>query len=212
MHSQVKMKLYPALQSYVAAFIPDMESIPAERKEQLERVAGFVRKKTNAGEETHLIFICTHNSRRSHLSQIWACVAASYYGVKGVKSFSGGTESTAFNPRAVAAIERAGFQVENPGGTNPHYKISFSPDAPAEECFSKTYDNAVNPRENFVAIMNCSRADNACPMVKGADMRQSIPYEDPKQTDDTQKEAVTYDERTKQIATEIFYLFSKIQA
>lgn len=189
----------------------DMESIPQPRKDKLEGMASFVRDRFKSNAAANFTFICTHNSRRSHLSQIWAAVAAHYYGKeKGFYSFSGGTEATAFNPRAVAAIERAGFQVDNPGGENPHYQVHFSENAASLECFSKKFDDSSNPSENFAAIMTCTDADEACPFIPGASLRVSLPYNDPKEADGTEEEAAKYDERCKQIATEMFYFMSQV--
>lgn len=189
-----------------------MEAIPQERKEELNKIAQFVQTKKEAGEPANLIFICTHNSRRSHLSQIWSATAAAHYGIEeGINTYSGGTEATAFNPRAVAAIERAGFKVQNPGGDNPRYQVNYADNGQAMECFSKKFDDPANASENFAAIMTCSDADKNCPFIPGASIRVPIPYVDPKESDGTEQEAATYDERCKQIATEMFYLMSQVK-
>lgn len=207
------MIMYPKLTSYIQDVQEGMEFIPEARKQQLEEIALFIKAKKQPGEPANLIFICTHNSRRSHLSQIWAATAASHYGVEAhIRTFSGGTEATEFNPRAVAAVQRAGFKVEDPGGENPHYRVSFSEEGPAMECFSKKYDDPYNARENFAAVMTCTDADENCPFIPGAALRISVPYEDPKAADHTPEEAARYDERCRQIATEMFYLMSQTMA
>lgn len=205
------LPLNPTIMNYLQEAIRDFDNIPDERKKQLKKMALFIQTKIKAGEEARLIFICTHNSRRSHMSQLWARVAADYYGVPHVHTYSGGTEATAFNPRAVAALERAGFGIETVSdGENPHYQVTYSPDVPAQEAFSKKYDDAANPQENFAAIMTCSQADKNCPFVPGATLRIAIPYEDPKEADGTAEEAAHYDERSRQIASEMMYCFSQI--
>ncbi|MFO7564557.1 MAG: hypothetical protein R6X02_18070 [Enhygromyxa sp.] len=199
---------------YVESVLPTLATIPKQRRETLERIAGFVHERRVAGQPARLMFICTHNSRRSHMSQIWAASAAAWYGLDGVESYSGGTEATAFNPRAVAAMRRAGFVIdEGPAGlANPRYAVRFARDRPALEVFSKTFDTASNPGSDFAAIMNCSEADDACPIVRGAALRISLPYEDPKLADGTPEEAERYDERARQIAREMLYLFSRVAA
>ena len=197
--------------NYIQQAQQGFDRIPDERKKQLKKLAQFVQTKIKSGEAAQLIFICTHNSRRSHISQWWARVAADYYEVPNVHTFSGGTEATAFNPRAVAALERAGFTIEKTSeGDNPHYWVAYASDAPAQEAFSKKYDDAANPQENFAAIMTCSQADENCPFVPGATLRVAIPYEDPKEADGTPEEATRYDERSRQIATEMLYCFSQV--
>jgi len=208
--AQAKSVLLPAIAQYTKPLPAAFAAIPKERKQKLEKLALFVRSKRAAGEKVKLVFICTHNSRRSHISQLWATVAAANYGIDGVETFSGGVEATAFNPRAVAALERAGFQIANPGGENPHYKVTYSASRPPAEAFSKKYDDAVNPHDGFAAVMTCSQADKNCPSIEGASLRVAVPYEDPKVADGTPEEASLYDQRAKQIATEMFYLFSRV--
>ncbi|MCZ6807509.1 MAG: protein-tyrosine-phosphatase [Deltaproteobacteria bacterium] len=185
------------------------DAIPDDRKLALERVAIFVAERVAAGGPIELTFICTHNSRRSHMAQLWAAAAAAHYGVTGVETYSGGTEATSFNPRAVEALKRVGFVIENPGGENPPYRVRYSEDAPTIECFSKTYGHAFNPQRDFVAVMTCSQADRACPVVHGAALRVPIAYDDPKASDGTPEEASTYDARCRQIGAEMLYLFSR---
>lgn len=197
------------IQAAVTEWARDFEAIPPERRAALDRMSAFVAERSNVKASIPLMFICTHNSRRSHFAQLWAAAAATHYRIPGVQSYSGGTEVTAFNPRAVAAMERAGFRVDNPGGENPRYRVWYADDADPIECFSKVYDDPYNPTEGFLAVMTCSSADDACPVVLGASVRVSIPYDDPKVSDGTPAEAETYDARCRQIATEILYVFSR---
>jgi len=210
MTNERKPTLYPALEAYVEKLREKTRLIPEARKELLAELAKYIRQKQANNDPVSLNFICTHNSRRSHISQVWATAAAAYYGLEDINTYSGGTEATAFNPRAVAALERAGFQIENPGGSNPHYRVSFSPNRPALECFSKTYDDPFNPQKEFAAIMTCSEADENCPFIPGAEFRLPLTYDDPKEADDTPEETARYDERVRQIGREIFYAFSTI--
>ena len=203
-------ELHPRLRTYVEHVVEELDTIAEQRKHELRRLASFIRTKQASNESASLTFICTHNSRRSHMGQLWGAAAAAWYGVKDVDTFSGGTEATAFNPRAVAALQRAGFEIENPGGDNPHYRVTYGPEAPVLESFSKTYDDPSNPQHGFAAVMTCSHADESCPVVMGAAVRVALPYDDPKEADGTPEEARRYDERCKQIATEMVYLFSQV--
>ena len=202
--------MYAELRQYVQRILPDVEAIPQARKRALEEVAAFVSENRETGEAAELNFICTHNSRRSQMGQLWAAVAALHFGIDRVRTYSGGTEVTAFNPRAVSAMERAGFAILNPGGENPRYRVSFDEALGATVCYSKTYDDPDNPQAGFAAIMTCSDADEACPVVFGAALRAPIRYEDPKVADGTPGESAAYDTRCRQIATEMLYLFSQV--
>ncbi len=202
--------MHPQLAQYVDRALEEIDGIDEDRKRALEDVAAFVSWKRGAGEPAELVFICTHNSRRSQMGQLWAAAAAAHFGIEGIHTYSGGTEATAFNPHAVMALEKAGFVVEKSDGDNPHYVVTFDKGGPVIECFSKTYDDPFNPSTDFAAIMTCSEADEACPVVLGAELRAPIRYEDPKVADGTPIEAAAYDERCLQIATEMLYLFSRI--
>jgi hypothetical protein len=121
--------------------------------------------------------------------------AALYYGVGPVETFSGGTEATAFNPRAVAALQRAGFEIaRTSAGSNPRYQVQYSSSAEPITAFSKTYDSAENPQVDFAAVMTCANADRLCPVVRGASLRIATLYDDPKSADGTPRESQTYDE------------------
>lgn len=202
-----KLELLPNLQAAIKEL--PLNKITAERKEILQVLIDYVQQKRNRGEEVKLNFICTHNSRRSQFSQIWAQTAADYYGVR-ANCYSGGVEVTAFNERAVESIKRAGFQLSKKEGVNPVYFIFPSKDASPISAFSKVYNDPINATAGFAAIMTCSHADENCPFIPGAEARIPVRYEDPKAFDDSPEEAEKYDERSRQIAAEMFYVFSKV--
>jgi arsenate reductase len=99
---------YPALADTITNL--PFAAIPTARLQLLDEMADYLIAKRRKGEEIRLNFICTHNSRRSQLSQVWAQTAAAYYGIDAT-CYSGGVEVTAFNERAVAALQRDGFKV-----------------------------------------------------------------------------------------------------
>lgn len=212
MTTPTTLALYPELARYVASIEAELATIPAERKQALDQIAKFVVAERSAGRTAKLVFICTHNSRRSHMSQVWATTAAAVHGLSGIESYSGGTEATAFNPRAIAALQRAGFAIPTPeAADNPHYQIGYAADQPSLEAFSKVYSDPSNPQAEFAAIMTCSEADESCPFVPGATARISLAYDDPKVADNTPDEQARYDERCRQIAREMFYLFGQVR-
>ncbi len=212
MSQRSTVMFYPPLSETIEALVGNFGSIPSERKQILNQLTDFVQAKSERQEKINLIFICTHNSRRSHISQIWAQAAAAYYGIGNVVSYSGGTEATAFNPRAVKAMEEAGFKItSSSNGTNPIYEVRFSDEANEVIAFSKKYDSETNPQKGFAAVMTCSHADENCPVVIGMEKRISLPYNDPKDFDGTPQEASKYAERVREIGTEILYAFSQVK-
>jgi len=202
-----------ALDNYRKNIETEFNKIPEDRIDILQQLGDYVISAIKANGKVQLVFICTHNSRRSQFGQLWAITAAQFYGIQNIGAFSGGTESTAFNPRAVAAIRRAGFQIEkqevNLG--NPRYLISNGENLEGNPMFSKKYNDEVNPDTAFCAIMVCSDADEACPHIPGAEDRISMPYDDPKAFDNTDQEETIYDERCRQIAIEMFFTFRYVK-
>lgn len=189
----------------------DLTSIPQERKEILQLLIDFIQKKVNKKEVVNLNFICTHNSRRSHLSQIWAQVAATNYNIPNVFCYSGGTEATAMFPMVGKTLKTQGLVINKIAETrNPIYAVQYNDNAHPIICFSKTFDDAFNPVSGFAAIMTCSSADQGCPFILGAEKRIPLTFEDPKAFDNTPKQTEKYLERSVQIATEMIYVFSKI--
>ncbi len=207
-------RLRPDLQKYCETLPSEFARISDERKESLREIGDFVVKKLKANEPVNLTYICTHNSRRSQFGQVWAKVAAAYYGLnaKQVQTFSGGTEATAFNARAVAALKRIGFTVDTDSDPkNPNYVVKFSESDSPLKMFSKVYKDGFNPQKAFCAVMVCSQADEACPIVYGAEARVSLPCEDPKNSDGKPNEAKAYDETCRLIAREAFYVFDYVK-
>ena len=49
----------------------EFDSIPAWRKEILQKIAVYISDKKSQNSLVQLVYICTHNSRRSHFGQIW---------------------------------------------------------------------------------------------------------------------------------------------
>ncbi|WP_350289148.1 protein-tyrosine-phosphatase [uncultured Croceitalea sp.] len=188
------------------------KAISAERKEILQSLIAYLKFKISNEEPIHLNFICTHNSRRSHLSQVWAEALANYVGIANVTCYSGGTEATALFPVAAKTLENAGFEVKKLSeAKNPVYSIKYSKNNHPIIGFSKTYDDSFNPKSGFGAIMTCDSANEACPIVVGAEKRFPITYKDPKAFDGTPLQAEKYEERSHQIATELLYVFESIK-
>jgi arsenate reductase len=205
-----KTTLFPEIENAINAL--NFESISEERKIVLQPLVDFIQTKVNNQQEIRLNLICTHNSRRSHLSQVWAQTAAAHYGIKNVFSYSGGTEATAMFPMAAKTLEKQGFQIKTIAeGSNPVYAIKYSANAHPVIGFSKTFDDDFNPQSEFAAILTCSSADKGCPFIAGAEVRIPITFEDPKAFDNTPQQAEKYEERSVQIATELFYVFSQIK-
>ncbi|HMQ49179.1 MAG TPA: protein-tyrosine-phosphatase [Saprospiraceae bacterium] len=186
--------------------------IPKERKDKLSLLSNYISNKIKEGQTPKIVVICTHNSRRSHIGQIWLAVGAEYYQIPEIQTFSGGTETTAFNIRAVKAFQRIGFNISarEEESENPIYQISWKDGMKPYQAFSKKYEDEPNPKEKFAAVMVCSEADEGCPFVLGCDFRLSLPFDDPKEFDGTELETAKYDERIRQIGREMLFVISRV--
>ena len=205
------MSLYQKIEDTISTL--NVEIISEQRKETLRPLVKFIQQKVDGKEEIRINFICTHNSRRSHLSQVWAQTLAYHFGIQNVFCYSGGTESTALFPMVAETLKNSGFEVFKISETeNPIYSIKYSENEHPIIGFSKKLDDDFNPTSQFAAIMTCSQADGGCPFILGAEKRIPITFEDPKAFDNTPQQAEKYEERSIQIATELFYVFSQIQS
>ncbi len=203
--------MYQSIRSFLKNIEQDFAIIPDERKDLLRRISNYIQTRYDKNEPINLVYICTHNSRRSHFGQVAAAIAAAYYNIDKVATFSGGTEATAFNPNAINALKTLGFSViSDEKEVNPTYQVNFGNNL-STTCFSKVYDHEANPKIDFAAIMTCSDAEQNCPFIPGVALRIGTTYEDPKISDGTPQQNEIYLARFKQIATETLYAFSLVK-
>lgn len=204
--------MFPKIQQICIDLIQQFDSISPERKVTLVKISDHMQMKLDEKLSIQLMYVCTHNSRRSHFGQIWSAVAAEYFSIPKVNTFSGGTEATSFNPNAIQALKNSGFEIFSAESTsdNPRYTVQFG-DSQETVCFSKVYDDSANPSAAFVAIMTCSDAEENCPFIPGVELRIATTYEDPKKFDGTALQSEKYSERSHQIAMETLYVFSLLK-
>lgn len=194
-----------ALQHLILQF--DDTKIPAERKTVLQPLKDYIRQKSSLNEPVRLNFICTHNSRRSHLAQIWAQTMAFHFRKRNLYCYSGGTEATAVFPAVLQTLKDQGFNIlKLSEADNPVYAIKYAENEPPVICFSKTFSDAFNPQQSFAAIMTCDHAHEACPYVHGAEARFPIRYTDPKAWDGTEIMTEKYHETSLEIGLEMWWV------
>ncbi len=204
-----KPTLFSGIENLIKELNP--ETISSERKTVLQPLTDFIQSKISGNQEVRINFICTHNSRRSHLAQVWAQTMAKYFHIKNIFCYSGGTEATALFPMVAETLQNSGFQINTISkNDNPVYSIKYAENEHPIIGFSKKLNDDFNPKSEFAAIMTCSQADGGCPFIAGAEKRIPITFEDPKVFDNTPQQAEKYNERSLQIATELFYVFSQI--
>lgn len=198
--------------SEIRSFIDDLDvsNLTVARKVKLDALSAYIKKSSGTDSPVKLNFICTHNSRRSHLCQVWAKTMAAYCGIK-VQSYSGGTEATAIFLAIIKTLQNTGFVIDKVSeGSNPTYKLNFTDENHPMTLFSKRYNDRYNPNEDYAAVMTCTDADTNCPVIPNA-TRVSLPYLDPKVSDGKPSELETYATRSRQIATEMKYVFLQVK-
>jgi hypothetical protein len=207
-----KANLNSDLLHYCSSLSSEFNQIPSDRKEYLNELVSYIVEQQKAQKAINLVFVCTSNSRRSHMAQVWSQIASYYYEVKKVSTFSGGTEKTKVNKNALLALEKTGIVLQShQQSENPVWLASTGVEFTPMVLFSKVYTDSTNPSQNFGAVMVCAEANESCPIVPGADFRLGLPYQDPKAFDNTPQQNEKYDERCRQIAREMFYVFSQIK-
>lgn len=187
--------------------------ITEERNELLLEIADEIVEEYQDRERLNISFICTHNSRRSQMAQVWAFYAIEYFGLNNIFSYSGGTEVTAFHRNTVKCLQKVGFEfnVVDFSHQNPRYLITFKGTTKSILGFSKLYDNEENIYP-YIAITTCDSADANCPFIPDAITRFHLPYLDPKVADNTEEMCEKYMQTSRQIAAELFVVFKEVKS
>ncbi|GBF37146.1 hypothetical protein [Leptospira johnsonii] len=204
--------LFDPIQTFLRKIENESSLISEERKETLLEFAREIRELKLNQNYFEIVFVCTHNSRRSQIAQMFAFVCAEYLGLSGIGSYSGGTEVTSFHPNSVQALVKIGFKIEKEEetGDNPRYRISYKENSLPVSAYSKLYSDSSNPKRKFIAVMVCSSADESCPFVPGAWKRISLPYLDPKEFDGTAQAFEKYIETCETIARELLFVMEHV--
>lgn len=201
------------LKEYIEKRLSEADLISPDRKSLLQAWAKDMAYEYKLNQKLDLLFICTHNSRRSQFAEAWGTSAAAYFDLKNTKCYSGGTEVTACHQNTVNALESAGF-THRPAGreNNKTYPLSSTDPAIEMLLYSKLYNTEENPQKQFFALMTCASADQNCPYIPEALSRIALNYEDPKVADDTPQESEVYAERCSEIAREILFAFATLKS
>lgn len=202
-------RLHKEVSELIEALSKESDLILPTRKEILDRIGQSIRSMLHENGQSSVIFICTHNSRRSQAAELWLRTAADYYCISGISTFSGGTEVTALHPNMAATFSQSGFSLTSDGrSSNPRFTVSAG--AGQYTMFSKVYDDPSNPKANFIAVMVCGNADEACPVVNGAAYRFYLPFDDPGAYDGQPDQDDRYRSCFYTIGREMIYLLENL--
>lgn len=205
------MGINPQVQDLISRTAELSKDVIESRIFILNQLGEKLKAEISSNRVVSLAFICTHNSRRSHISQLLAHLLLHHFKIANIACYSAGTEATAFNERAVEAFKFFGFKINiTKPGKNPLYEVSFGDDIPTALAFSKTFQDDSISKENLFAVMTCSHAEENCPFIPGTTYRVALPYEDPKAYDDTPNEKQAYRDKIMEIGAELYWLFSRM--
>lgn len=189
-------------------------SVDALRKPALRACAHAVVRRLARDGEVGLVAVCTHNSRRSQLAEVFLAAALAELSIDGVHVASAGTETTAVAPGIVHVLRSHGFSVSGDHTlANPRLRVEGH--GILRELWSKTLEEAIpalTGGSEAVALMVCAGADASCPIVPGAAFKARVAYEDPKLSDGTPEEEGAYAKTAELIEAEMLFLVREIRA
>ena len=171
---------------------------PSEKeKEELNKIVYQIN--SSIIESRNIVFICTHNSRRSQYCEVWGNVFSILYNEK-LTLYSAGTVSTNVYPEVINSFSRAGLE------TKSNNTIVFN-NTPIK-LDSKTLDEI--GAKKFISLITCSDAEKSCPIDKRSIKNIQFFHRDPKAFDDTPQEIEAYDSICFIIAKQLNYIIKRI--
>jgi len=208
-----KANFFPEILDYCRNLELLSGGIKKERKTKLAVLAAQIKQLKRELSPVEIMVVCTHNSRRSHMGELWLRVGIDYYGLSNLRIHSAGTERSAINIRTIRSFQAIGLLVEKSMNKeeNPNYKINWRTDEKSYTGYSKEIGSEELPTNGIVSILVCEDAAENCPFIVGSKLRINLPYEDPKRYDDTLEERTKYLERNLEIGSEMFYLLSELE-
>ena len=82
------MSLYPETENLIKELEAEWHLIEDNRKLELRQLAGVILENIQEFNRADVTVVCTHNSRRSHLGQLWLKAAAMHYGIQNIFTYS----------------------------------------------------------------------------------------------------------------------------
>ena len=168
-----------------------------KQKDRLELIANELNKKIK--ETNVLVFLCTHNSRRSQICEVWGSIFSLIY-KKEILINSAGTIKTSVHKEIFNVLKKCGVSV------NENEEIAFK--NLLIKLKSKTLDQI--DAKKFIAIMTCSDAEKSCPIDSRSVKNINMFFKDPKVYDNTKYMEEEYLKTNSNIAEELNYIFKRI--
>ena len=204
--SAQEKNLFKKVREYSATLENEFDQIPDNHRQSLEQIGDYLLQKLQSNKDAKVLLISRHNSRRSHMGQLWLMTAAEYYGIGNVATFSGGIEPTELDSRVIRALKKCGFKISTTKRSeNPTYLTSNGP-GNSYMVFAKQYNGGQNPTSDFIAVVLSEVVNKKLETIPGADKKVPMLYEDLENFDGSPEEERKYDEGCRQIARAMFYV------
>ena len=177
--------LLKKIERYTAGVSKEYGLISSERKAELNTLADRVVAEKMKGEKPSIVFISFSNSSSSQMAQAWMQVAIERYNLKDMQVYSSGTTEAEIDKAIISAMRNAGFKIEaiNSFVKNPKYLVAYSWDVNGILMFSKKSDNYQIPTSGIINV----------------------------NIDDQNASVINYNETSRKIAREMFFMAEKIQ-
>ncbi len=180
----------------LSEYVKELEKFSLEdfQKVRVKKIAKTLKNEIKSYNS--IVFVCTHNSRRSQFCQVWSQILSDIYKLN-LSFQSAGVIKTEVYVEVIRSLQRAGVDIDETGTILINNKqVSL---------FSKSLDE-INLKA-FISMMTCSDAEKSCPTDPRSKKNISLFYPDPKRFDGTKDEIKEYDFTCKSIAAEINAIF-----
>lgn len=184
-------------------------SFSKKRLKILDQLMVYLKELVAKKLELNVIFVCTHNSRRSQFAQFWLDTFLHNFGIENYNIFSAGTVETEVHKNVISVIEHYGFTVTKDSEiNNKKYKIALGKGYEIN-LFSKEITSVLEAGlGSFVLIFVCDSAYENCPFVIENQKHFSLTFEDPGRYDEDLNALEYYQKCAYKIAAEMHYLAS----
>jgi len=180
-------------------YIDNLDNVILEdyQEKRVKKISQELKSSINTYKK--IVFICTHNSRRSQLCEVWGSILSKRFNLD-LFFYSAGTKKTEVYTEVIKSLQRAGLEIDMEGKIKlMHNQI---------ELHSKTLDEI--KEDEFIAMMTCSDAEKNCPVDQRSKKNIILFYDDPKKYDRTIHESNEYDKTCRLIASELNAIFKTL--
>lgn len=206
--------MFESLYNFCEKLSSTADEIDAIRLPALTTLADYLTEIYTKEDVSAVVFVCTHNSRRSLIGELMLALCAEYYSLPPLHTYSAGTEATRLSTQACEALTDIGYEIkidESTDTSNPIHHFRWSDTMSPHLSFSKKYTHSHLPTSDYCGVMVCNEADAGCPVIQGMAARVSLPYLDPKRMDGTLEQHSAYMRCIREIGREMMWVAHSVK-